>query len=258
MQRLNRSDSDSPLVVDDQPAHPIGCITTAPGLLVSVRNEAEVVQAAEIGVDIIDFKDPLRGALGPACPELWRDAAHRYPHLQLSAALGELDEAASLASQVSSSFRFAKAGPVGAKTVDELVAAWQMLRTELPGSVALVAVAYADHENSQTLTAEQIFAAAKQVGLGTWLLDTYAKDGQSSIAYGGQCRLKTLLQLASAANAKLALAGSISLELAQDCLQHHNVPAWFAVRGDVCHAGRTTGLSNERLQLWKQWLSSLA
>lgn len=43
------------------------------GLLVSVRDAREARLALAGGVDLIDIKEPSRGALGGADPAIWRD-----------------------------------------------------------------------------------------------------------------------------------------------------------------------------------------
>src|SRR6478609_8313715 len=82
------------------------------GLLVSVRSAAEARTALAGGADIIDIKEPRRGALGPADPNVWKEiqetVGRRVP---VSAALGELhsDEIGEFASRASG-FVYAKIG----------------------------------------------------------------------------------------------------------------------------------------------------
>ena len=68
-------------------------------LLVSVRNVDEAISAVEGGADIIDVKDPDRGSLGSAAPEVILAVAHAVSRIYgakppLSLALGELQESA--------------------------------------------------------------------------------------------------------------------------------------------------------------------
>ena len=59
-------------------------------LLVSVVDAAEARIAADAGADIIDVKDPSRGALGEAAPATVRAVRDATPaHLPVSAALGD-------------------------------------------------------------------------------------------------------------------------------------------------------------------------
>src|SRR5204863_2047675 len=64
---------------------------TMTGLLVSVRSAAEAELALAGGADIIDVKEPRRGALGPADPIVWKEILERVAgRVPVSAALGEL------------------------------------------------------------------------------------------------------------------------------------------------------------------------
>ncbi len=261
MQRLRRSDGAALEIAADHPIPGKRVATAAglqrPGLLVSVRDLDEARLAAASNVSIIDLKEPQNGALGAASVEIWRAIANELPDCLLSAAMGELDQAIKVAGQVPTEFRFAKAGPVGARCRDELVSYWQTLRSRLPDSVELVAVAYADHEQSGTLPAETIFAAAQDAGLCTWLLDTFLKDGRSSIEQLGSDRLSVLLQVAAKSHARFALAGALTLTDARSCGASEVWPAWFAVRGDVCEQGRSGRLSADKISRWMSWLDSL-
>src|SRR5262252_1560909 len=61
------------------------------GLLVSVRSAAESETALAGGADVIDVKEPRRGALGPAEPSVWRQILKVVGgQTVVSAALGEL------------------------------------------------------------------------------------------------------------------------------------------------------------------------
>lgn len=261
MQRLRRPD-DAGLAISleqhkEQGMGRLGGDPQRPGLLVSVRNLDEARVAAAARVSIIDLKEPNQGSLGPTTTEVWHAVANELAGCTLSAALGELDAAVTLASWVPPQFRFVKAGPVGARSVDELISGWQRVRTELPSSVELVAVAYADHEQAHTLPAEAIYAAAWDAGLSTWLLDTFVKDGRTSVEHLGVDRLKSLLQYATKVNARFALAGSLTQASIQPLLTNAIWPSWFAVRGDVCDQGRTGRLSPERISSWMTLFESI-
>src|SRR5262245_14015076 len=65
------------------------CETT--GLLVSVRSAAEAEIALAADADVIDIKEPDRGALGPADPTVWQEVLSVVNGRTVtSAALGEL------------------------------------------------------------------------------------------------------------------------------------------------------------------------
>ena len=67
-------------------------------LLVSVRSAAEVASAVAGGADIVDAKEPDRGALGAVSGPVLRAIAARVPAaLPLSVALGDPEDAGGLA-----------------------------------------------------------------------------------------------------------------------------------------------------------------
>lgn len=225
------------------------------GLLISATNLAEVVLAADRGVDIVDIKDPHRGALGAADPQLWRAAAEALPpHARLSAALGEATEAAS-AAQVPARFAFAKAGPAGSATVDRLTHHWHRIRDQLPPPVQQVAVAYADHEAADCAPPEAILAAAARRGLRWFLIDTFVKDGRSTLDHLDVARLENLARSARQADIRWVLAGSLRLDEAERWATLR--PHFVGLRGDVCEHSRTGTLVADRVERWKQYLARL-
>src|SRR5688500_14284157 len=61
------------------------------GLLVGVRSGEEAALALAGGADVIDVKEPRRGALGAADAEVWNEVAEEVRgRAMTSAALGEL------------------------------------------------------------------------------------------------------------------------------------------------------------------------
>ena len=67
-----------------------------PRLLVSVRNVAEAEAAIRGGCDILDVKEPHRGSLGMAAPDVLQQISDfvrsQAPQILLTAALGEVYE----------------------------------------------------------------------------------------------------------------------------------------------------------------------
>lgn len=245
--------TQSERATDRQPRRP-------PGLLVSVRSIDELESIIDLRVDVIDFKEPNHGALAAADPGLWWHASSRYGVDQrLSAALGEWDQAISLASDVPPSFAYAKAGPAGVKSIDTLAWSWNRLSDRLPGSVELVAVAYADADAANCPTPEAIFAAAQAAGIKTWLLDTFTKgDGQGVTRQLSPDRLRSLRALADGAQAKWVLAGSIRIEDAIELAAQAILPDLFGVRGDVCDHSRRGVIVAQKVAQWLGAVGTLA
>lgn len=237
--------------------HPIECAADPtpprPQWLVSVRSLSEAKLATQFSVDILDWKEPSRGALEPVSTRTWEAAARceALSGIPLSAALGESESALKLCRQLPGAFRFAKAGP-SQTTLRSLEQLWGELRRELAPSVELVAVAYADHETANCPDAESVFRLAADCGLKRILIDTFSKDGISSFIRIGD-QLSTLRRLAASHSLWWSLAGSITLAEIRR-LPTEVFPNCFAVRGDVCEQARTSGLSSKRMRRWQLWI----
>lgn len=234
-----------------------------PKLLVSVRDSSEISVAIAAGIDILDLKEPRCGALAPAGVELWRYAASLTGQLgasgssrspQLSAALGERSEAVCIASQLPGEFAFAKAGPSGCHRPDRVRQLWSEVDGLLDTRIELVAVAYADADRAQCLPADAIFREAIDAGIRRCLIDTFGKDGRSTLDHLGIEGLKRLDDVAREGDLWWALAGSIDTDCVSQLWAHRVRPHCFGVRGDVCDRGRTGTLSNDRISKWKESL----
>jgi uncharacterized protein (UPF0264 family) len=209
------------------------------------------------GIDIIDLKEPRRGALAPTDVELWQYAASLAVPLslshstQLSAALGEGFEAVGIASQLPGEFAFAKAGPSGCQSPDRIRRLWSELRSLLDTRIELVAVAYADADRARCVPADVIFREAIDAGFQRCLVDTFGKDGRSTLDHLGIDGLKQLDDVAREGNLWWALAGSIDSDCVSQLEAHQVRPHCIGVRGDVCDQGRTGTLSSDRIGKWK-------
>ncbi len=236
------------------------------GLLVSVRSRQELEIVLPLAVSVIDFKEPRDGPLAATAVELWQSAAdlplsavQTSQGQRFSAALGEWHQAGQRAADVPPCFCYAKAGPAGAARIDQLVAAWGELRHQLPPSVALVAVAYADHGAANCPPPEAIFDAAATAGISTWLLDTYGKQSGNHVGrHLSEQRLLALQATSVAADADWVLAGSLSRPAAAHYRQMGLCPHLFGVRGAVCEKDRSSGVVASKIQDWLDDLGGLA
>ena len=230
----------------------------SPQLLVSVRDAAEATIALAAGVDIVDLKEPTAGPLAPASPAVWRDVAERCQEMgsnvPLSAALGEPAEAVRIAIELPPAFAFAKMGPSGCRTPDQLGKRWETVRQRLPAATTLVAVAYADHEAARCLDPGQVIRLAASLGLRHFLVDTFTKDGRSILLTLPPPSLRELVGAAQSEGLWVAVAGSLTLAEAARILAEGIYPACFGVRGDVCRTGRESEICAEKLGLWRQQL----
>lgn len=229
-------------------------------LLVSVRSLDEALTAAAAGADVIDFKEPRRGPLAPVDASVWTAAAANLPAAILSAALGESDTAVALATQVPPSFRFAKVGPSGLTTVSQLQRRWQDL--QLPASVELVPVAYADHQAADCVDIDLVLDSVIATTRPRMLIDTFRKDGRSLTDHLATANLVKLLTRAREAGIWIALAGSLRLDQVQHLMTREVTADCWGVRGDVCVVAADGSVAQRRAGELdggrvRQWLRAL-
>src|SRR5204862_496021 len=107
------------------------------GLLVSVRSAAEAKTALAGGADIIDVKEPRRGALGPADRIVWKEILEIVDgRVPVSAALGELhsDSISEYAARAAG-FAFAKIGLSDWRRHHDSPTKWSEIHLALPPPV---------------------------------------------------------------------------------------------------------------------------
>ena len=259
--------SFSPLVVSPDDAATAGQVASSnllasgrrcPGLLVSVRSVAEAMLVAPLGIDVLDLKEPSKGPLASTTPEVWAEVLAQTGGLvPLSAALGEFDDAIKIAAKVPRQFKFAKVGPSKCKSVEKLRSQWQAIRDRLSDEVELVAVAYADDQAASCPSPELIFELAASIGLKTWLIDTFSKDGRSSLVHLTPHDLQRISSMAKSNQSQWVLAGSIRIEMIANEPSWNEMPDLFGVRGDVCNDSRTGEISIPKVQRWLAHLRAI-
>lgn len=221
------------------------------GLLVSVRNAAEAQAALAGGASVIDVKEPDRGALGAADPQIWRQVMEAVGGAApVSAALGELfapdnssSSPAALAKQTDG-LAFAKVGLAGAATQRDWRLLWRQTLQCLPPAVSAVAVAYADWRAALSPRPEEIIDAGAEIGCRMLLIDTFDKHGGHLLDHLPLVELQSLVRRASARQMRVVLAGSLTTALIRQLLPLR--PALVAVRGAACRGSRCDAVE-ERL-----------
>jgi uncharacterized protein (UPF0264 family) len=217
------------------------------GLLVSVRNAAEALDALAGGADLIDVKEPTRGALGAADLNVWRKIqAAIGERVPLSAALGELlgQRAFARAAQTHG-FSFAKIGLAGCAQIPRWQDRWRRALERLPPGVAPVAVAYADHQGAAAPSPDEVLAAAAEVGAGILLLDTFDKRVGNLLEQLSLAQLERFALAARVRKIDVVLAGSLAREMLASLAPL--APLYFAVRGAACAAGRTSAVDRQKV-----------
>jgi (5-formylfuran-3-yl)methyl phosphate synthase len=208
-------------------------------LLVSVRSAAEAEMALGAGADLIDIKEPSRGALGAADPEVWEEIRgvvdRRAP---MSVALGELLAAPieKLATQTGSAM-FAKIGLARCQSATGWIARFGRVIGKLPRHVRPVPVAYADWPAADAPAPFMALTLAARCSSRMLLIDTFEKTRGGLLERLSWEALAELAELAKSAKIELALAGSLDADSIERLLPLW--PAYIGVRGAVCRGGRS-------------------
>ena len=221
------------------------------GLLVSVRSADEALEALAGGADVIDVKEPDRGALGRADNEVIAEViatvAGRAP---VSVAQGELTECKPR--PVPDGVRYVKWGLGNLTTQVAIVVSALRAR---PGPAQPVLVAYADHCRAGSPDPAYLANLACQLRFSAFLLDTAVKDGSTLVDWipiPALARLRTDL---AGAGVRVALAGSLGKQQVKDLAPI--APDWLAVRGAVCDGGRAGRVNAKRVRELKQLISAV-
>lgn len=249
--------------------------TVAPRLLVSVRNPAEAFSAISGGCDILDIKEPLRGSLGMADPDvsarILETIRVSHPIVPVSAALGEvvdwhdlrngdLNLSASKMPTVSGQTLpqccdLLKLGCSGLRSRSNWRQDWNDTRTAisntLPAKPGWVAVAYADSEMAEAPCVADIAQAAVQDNCRGLLIDTFTKSERWLLDWMTTDELCSIADLVHSRGLFLALAGSLT---AANLSRLRSVPAdVFAIRGAACVQGqRVSQISEQAVRDFKQ------
>ena len=232
-------------------------------LLVSIRNEEEAALAAGFSIDILDVKEPARGALGAANRSTLQKIVDRVPQGQrMSVALGELRDWLIVRNQsrngmrpenedvwfnheLLTRFRFAKIGLAGMNHVFGWQDHWLEYASSLPNGVIPVGVAYLDHERCNCPLPEEILEFVGDRRDGVLLLDTFDKKSGNVLSLLGVHGLTNLLFSARRQNVMTVVAGSVTQQ--DISILFSLAPDFIGVRGAVCISGRER-LDRQKLQ----------
>src|SRR5689334_2536409 len=145
-----------------------------PGLLVSVRNELEARTALESGADLIDVKEPNRGALGAADYDAIKSIVRVVNgQAPVSAALGELIDHMRNNSigriKLPGGVALFKLGLAGCNQIQDWQSHWNSVLASVcalanGANIQPVAVAYADWRAAHAPSPDHVLEAAVNVG----------------------------------------------------------------------------------------------
>jgi len=213
-------------------------------LLVSVRDVREAQAAVRGGAEIVDAKDPRRGALGPVTSRTLARIRAAVPcGIPVSAALGDAADDWPVPRGVA----YVKVGLRDVQDAEHAqVLASRAARTAAEAGAELVLVAYADATRAGSPPPLAIPAIAAAVGARGVLLDTAFKDRGSLFDLLDVARVAQWLAAARGCGGLFtALAGGLSepslrtaLALGADIV---------GVRGAACDGGRLGRVSVARV-----------
>lgn len=202
-------------------------------LLVSVMSAAEARAALRGGADVIDVKDPRRGALGAPSPTVVAEIVAEVGGVApVSVALGDLPAAEMPGMR---GVAFVKAGLWGdvGSAVEQLVAIRDLVGPE----TGVVAAAYADAERCGALPPSVLPEVVSRAGIAGALVDTCVKDGRGLYEWLTPAELEDLV---ARTPGTFAVAGQLRLD------ELTRVEADFVgVRSAVCGGDRTGMLDAE-------------
>lgn len=213
-------------------------------LLVSVVDAGEARVAAAAGADVIDVKDPSRGALGGAAPEVVRAVRAATPsHLPVSAALGDGPFTPTLAATLAedaaaSGAAFVKLG-LRESSLGTASVSLRAARAGLPDGVRLVVAGFADFARAGAPHPRDLPGLAAASGAQGCLLDTAVKDGRGLFHWLGEAELAAFVEACRADGLFSALAGSLR---AEDLARLKPIgPDLVGVRSAACIGDRVGG-----------------
>lgn len=224
---------------------------TVSRLLVSVRDADEALAAVLAGADLVDAKDPVRGALGALPPETVRAIIARVDGRAITSAVaGEPDDggalAASVAAIAATGVDYVKVAVRHAMSDDDLARG----AAAAPGR--LIAVLFAE----SGVASDLVFRLGR-AGFAGAMIDTAGKDGRRLTDHCDQPTLDAFTTACRAHGLLSGLAGSLALG---------DLPVlagrgadYLGFRGGLCReSDRTRSLDPDRVEAAMRALRGLA
>jgi len=218
-------------------------------LLVSVADRREARAALRGGADVLDAKDPRRGALGAVRWDVLAAIRDAVPSAcPVSAALGDASDEHAIARAARAAadlgVSFVKVGFAGLVAEGRARRLARAARRGAGERAAVVLVAYADWRRAQSLAPERLLAAAAAAGAAGVLLDTAFKEAPL-FALASPQSVGAWVAAAHAAGLLAALAGSLR---GSDFATARALGAdLVGVRGAACVGGRAGRVSPARV-----------
>lgn len=225
-------------------------------LLVSVRSAAEAIDAVAGGADIIDVKEPNRGALGRADNQAVQSVIDAVgDSVPVSMACGELvdlpngsTQSPTNQSQIPRKLAYAKIGLAGCVSTDvaDWKEKWKHWVTTIPTAVQPIAVIYADASNAGSPTAADIIELSQQFNCQGILIDTFRKQKHRSLFdWQTESEIVDWIDAAHNGNQFVAIAGSLTAEHFSRVLRMQ--ADIIAIRGAACKGDRDGEICKQKI-----------
>lgn len=223
-------------------------------LLISVGSAMEVPAALAGGADVIDAKDPSRGALGELPIAVVREIVAAAGKRRVSATLGDgpwTREHALRAfrATLDAGTDFAKAG---ASTIESALQWLEWLKQSAHAD-RFVLVLFADDlrlQLEQAAGLDALFQRIAESGIHALMIDTHNKAAGSLLTYVSMLHLSDFARLAREHRVRFGLAGSLTVVDAAALT--HLRPDYLGFRGAACVNGiRGEMIETERVMALK-------
>ncbi|MGK7345807.1 MAG: (5-formylfuran-3-yl)methyl phosphate synthase [Candidatus Nitrospinota bacterium M3_3B_026] len=184
----------------------------------SLKFIASVISAKEAEVvleiaDVLDVKDPSKGALGAADPQIVADVRAVAPDLKISAALGEAEGrgrgAAALAAAMAEAGADIVKISVACAEPKRALSTLLEVRKALSYGASLVAVTYADSPSGLFIKPFDLPFLASAAGADGVMIDTKVKDGSCLLDHVTEYDLARIVSEARELGLFTAFGGSL-------------------------------------------------
>ena len=245
-----------------------------PGLLVSVKNGPEAIEAIRGGTDILDIKDPNSGPLGMADAETIQNIlgiCEQYQSIETSVALGELEEWSD-SRQIPTYLNrldYLKVGPSNSENLDEWFDKLVQLKTRFQNAgihhPRWIAVLYADQKpgtilfQSQQPQLKELAITLKEYNFAGLLIDTAHKQKGSLRTHFSGDQLGTLTTVLQSQQLLCSFAGRLTFQDIETLIKQSILPNYYAIRSAVCTGGdRQSNVECQKVQELKCQLKQTA
>lgn len=224
-------------------------------LLISVTSIEEAKIAIENGADIIDLKDPNKGALGALSIEQINSIvtyvnAQNIAKVNTSATIGDLPMQADLISRYVAELSKTKVDfiKIGFFEANDYQPCLDALQASTIAGIKLIAVLFAESTYPASL-----IEAIKQAGFIGVMLDTFNKNGLTLLDFYSEKKRKDLAKEVVNSDLSFGLAGSLKLQ--HIALVKEINPTYIGFRGGVCDEDkRRLSLNAEKIKAIRKTL----